>query len=126
MSAFENLEQLKPYVITDGIVARAVNGERLTLAVVDLDANAVLPEHSHDNEQLGFIIKGSMILRNMLPDPSFAEAIQSIQRDHEAAGMGAYYPAERFRKRLYKPELIKQILATGNVELAFKATAGPP
>jgi hypothetical protein len=42
--------------------------------------------------------QGSMILRNMLPDPSFAEAIQKVQRDHEAAGMGAYYPAGAYFK----------------------------
>ena len=42
--------------------------------------------------------QGSMILRHMLPDPSFAEAIQNIQRDHEAAGMGPYYPGGRYFK----------------------------
>ncbi|MFL5896387.1 MAG: hypothetical protein ACJ76Z_14900 [Thermoleophilaceae bacterium] len=41
---------------------------------------------------------GTMILRHMLPDPSFTQAIQNVQRDQEAAGMGAYYPAGRYFK----------------------------
>jgi hypothetical protein len=40
--------------------------------------------------------QGVMIYRHMLPDPGFAEAIQHVSRDHEAAQMGAYYPAGRY------------------------------
>ena len=29
------------------------------MAVIDLEPNAVSPEHHHDNEQLGFVIKAS-------------------------------------------------------------------
>lgn len=32
----------------------------MTLAVVDLRPNVVLPEHHHENEQLGFILRGSL------------------------------------------------------------------
>jgi hypothetical protein len=39
---------------------------------------------------------GVMIYRHMLPDPSFAEAIQNISRGQEAAQMGAYYPTGRY------------------------------
>ena len=63
MSAFHSLNELRPIVLGDGLVARAINGERMTLAVVDLEPNAVLPEHKHENEQLGFVIKGTMSLR---------------------------------------------------------------
>ena len=34
-----------------------------------------------------------LIMRNMLPSPSFAESIQRARYDHEAEDMGAYYPA---------------------------------
>jgi quercetin dioxygenase-like cupin family protein len=44
-------------------MARAVEGDRLTMAVVELDANAVSPMHHHENEQLGFVIAGSMVMR---------------------------------------------------------------
>ena len=60
---FEALANMRPYVLGQGIVSRAVNGERMTMAVVDLEPNAVLPEHKHENEQIGFIIRGSMTLR---------------------------------------------------------------
>jgi quercetin dioxygenase-like cupin family protein len=63
MSTFESLEKLHPLMIRDGIRARAVNGERLTIAVVDLEPNVALPEHHHDNEQLGFVIDGTITMR---------------------------------------------------------------
>ena len=44
-----------------GVTARAVNGKRMTLAVVDLEPGAVVPEHHHENEQLGFILQGTMV-----------------------------------------------------------------
>ena len=63
MSTFKSLKDLQPIVLADGIAARAVNGERITVAVVDLKPNAVSPEHKHENEQLGFVIRGSMTMR---------------------------------------------------------------
>ena len=63
MSTFKQLSELRPYRLGEGIKSRAVNGERMTLAVVDLEPNAVLPEHKHENEQLGFVIRGSMTMR---------------------------------------------------------------
>jgi len=63
MSTFQKLEALRPYSLADGVAARAVHGERLTLAVVDLAPNAVVAEHQHENEQLGFVIRGSITMR---------------------------------------------------------------
>ena len=40
--------------------ARRVQGERITLAIVELEPNAVVPEHRHANEQLGMVITGQM------------------------------------------------------------------
>ena len=40
--------------------------------------------------------QGTMIYRHMLPDPSFAQAIQNVSYGAEAAGMGAYYPSARY------------------------------
>ena len=50
-------------MIGDGITARAVNGERMTMAVIDLEPNVALPEHHHENEQLGFVIEGVITMR---------------------------------------------------------------
>ena len=40
--------------------ARRVQGDRITLAVVELAPNAVVPEHRHAAEQLGMVITGQM------------------------------------------------------------------
>ena len=63
MKTFESLRNIKPYTVREGITARAVEGERMTMAVVDLDSDAVLPEHHHENEQLGFVIAGIFTIR---------------------------------------------------------------
>jgi quercetin dioxygenase-like cupin family protein len=57
---FRPLAELRPYAIWEGVTARVVNGERMTLAAVDLEPNATVAEHHHENEQLGFVIRGSM------------------------------------------------------------------
>ena len=62
MSAFHSVDAVRPYRIWDGAVARAVHGERVTFAVVDLDPEIVVPEHRHDNEQLGIVLKGSVTM----------------------------------------------------------------
>jgi len=63
VSAFQALEKLRPIVLAEGVTARSLNGDRLTLAVVDLAPNSVVSEHKHENEQLGFIVRGSMTMR---------------------------------------------------------------
>jgi quercetin dioxygenase-like cupin family protein len=63
MKTFEAIRNLRPHLLRDGITARAVQGERMTMAVVDLEPNAKLPEHHHENEQLGFVIKGTLDFR---------------------------------------------------------------
>ncbi len=40
--------------------ARRVQGDRITLAIVELAPNAVVPEHRHAAEQLGMVIRGQM------------------------------------------------------------------
>lgn len=60
---FESLRDIRPHMLVEGVMARAVEGERLTMAVVELDPNAVSPTHHHDNEQLGFVIAGSITMR---------------------------------------------------------------
>jgi quercetin dioxygenase-like cupin family protein len=60
---FDELPAIQPRQIFDGITARAVHGERITMAVVELDAGAVVAEHSHENEQLGIVLEGELTLR---------------------------------------------------------------
>ncbi len=63
MSVFDELAGIAPHSLFDGVLARAVHGERITLAVVELDPGAAIPEHSHANEQMGIVLRGSMRLR---------------------------------------------------------------
>jgi unsaturated pyranuronate lyase len=62
-SPFADLEGLDAQRIWDGVVVRIVEGERTTLAVIELDPDCLVPEHSHDNEQLGVLVAGLLEFR---------------------------------------------------------------
>jgi unsaturated pyranuronate lyase len=63
MSSFSGLDRLEQIRIWDGITALAVDGERTTLAVIELEPGSAVPEHRHDNEQLGVLVRGSLQFR---------------------------------------------------------------
>jgi len=63
MSAFCNLPELEPIRIWEGIAGRVIGSAQLTMAVVELDADAVIPEHSHANEQVGILVAGTLTFR---------------------------------------------------------------
>jgi len=44
----------------EAVRARRVQGENITLAIVELAPNAIVPEHRHVAEQLGIVIRGLM------------------------------------------------------------------
>ena len=60
MSAFSHWDEIVPLQIWDGVVGRAVAGAHATLAVIELDPNAVVPEHRHPNEHTGLLLRGSL------------------------------------------------------------------
>jgi unsaturated pyranuronate lyase len=62
MSTFGSFSSGRPYQIWTGAVARAVHGERLTMALIDLEPNLDIPEHHHVNEQLGFVVLGKVTM----------------------------------------------------------------
>lgn len=61
MSAFAKLSELGPLPIWNGVLSRAVEGAHLTMAVVELTPNCVVPQHQHPNEQLGVVLQGSLM-----------------------------------------------------------------
>ncbi len=63
MSVFVELARLSPQQIWDGVVARALHGDHVTLAVIELEPDCLLPEHSHANEQMGILVRGTLELR---------------------------------------------------------------
>jgi unsaturated pyranuronate lyase len=61
--AFDDLGAIVPQQVWGGVAGRVIHGERLTLGVVELDPGSVVPEHRHDNEQLGMVLQGSLRFR---------------------------------------------------------------
>jgi quercetin dioxygenase-like cupin family protein len=46
--------------VTDTISRRLVTGDRMMLAHVYLDKGAIVPKHSHENEQITYILEGAL------------------------------------------------------------------
>lgn len=63
MTNLVDLAETLPIQVWEGVVARRVTGEKLTLAVVELAADSVVPEHRHPNEQCGLVIEGEVAFR---------------------------------------------------------------
>ena len=60
MSAFTDLGAVAPQRIWEGVAGRTVHGERVTFSLIELDPGVKVPEHSHENEQLGIVLEGSL------------------------------------------------------------------
>jgi len=63
MSAFDNLHEIAPNVIWDGVIGRSLHGAEATLSAIELEPDTDVPEHSHVNEQIGILTSGSMLFR---------------------------------------------------------------
>ena len=46
--------------VTDKLKRRLVTGDRMMLAHVWLDKGCIVPKHSHENEQLTYIVEGAL------------------------------------------------------------------
>lgn len=55
---FASVGEISAVLLMDGLRARAISGERVTLAVVELDPGTPMPEHRHPNEQVGVVVRG--------------------------------------------------------------------
>lgn len=53
-----DIQALPPFEITKGFVAKMIHTDRVTLAYVDVEAGAELPEHSHPQEQVTTLLEG--------------------------------------------------------------------
>ena len=63
VGGFDDLRSLPHLQVWETVTARVAHGERLSLAVVELDPGAHVPEHRHENEQLGLVLTGSLTFR---------------------------------------------------------------
>jgi quercetin dioxygenase-like cupin family protein len=62
VSVYQAVSTLKPARIWDGVLARVVHGDRVTIGFVDIDPDVQVPEHRHENEQVGFVQRGSVTM----------------------------------------------------------------
>jgi quercetin dioxygenase-like cupin family protein len=56
----ESWDDITHESVTDDIARRLFTGERMMLAHVYLDKGAIVPKHHHENEQLTWIVSGSL------------------------------------------------------------------
>jgi quercetin dioxygenase-like cupin family protein len=62
-STMTDLSEIRPTRIWADVIARIVQGDRITLAVVEIPPGALVPEHHHEHEQLGLCISGTVNFR---------------------------------------------------------------
>ena len=62
MQHFCDLENRERKEIAPGVHIRTFWGSEMLLSVADIDANAVVPAHSHPHEQAGAILSGEFEL----------------------------------------------------------------
>jgi len=61
VSRLVDLASIPPLEMRPGLVhARRIEGERITMAVFELQRGAVVPEHEHPAEQMGLCIQGQL------------------------------------------------------------------
>jgi quercetin dioxygenase-like cupin family protein len=58
MEYFFDLDHVQQKTLVEGVRMKAVFGDRIMMSFVDLDAGAVVPEHRHPHEQMGYVISG--------------------------------------------------------------------
>jgi quercetin dioxygenase-like cupin family protein len=63
VAGLNNVGSLEALQVWAGVVGRVVDGEGVSFAFVELEPNAHVPEHRHANEQLGFVITGTLRFR---------------------------------------------------------------
>lgn len=58
--SFHRWDDMPRERVTDEIDRRVITGERMMLAHVYLKKGSVVPRHSHENEQLTYILEGAL------------------------------------------------------------------
>jgi quercetin dioxygenase-like cupin family protein len=61
MSAFKSLSECQVLAMAEGISARALQGQQMTFAVVELAPGSAVAPHQHPHEQMGVVLRGSVV-----------------------------------------------------------------
>jgi quercetin dioxygenase-like cupin family protein len=90
VAVYRAVSQLEPARIWDGVLARAVHADRLTLGFVDIDPGVQVPLHQHENEQVGFVLRGSvtMVVRGQSRELRVGETYQIASQVPHSAKAG--------------------------------------
>ncbi len=59
---FTDLNQLELHKIVKGFKGRFVHSKNMTVSFWQIDKGAILPEHSHPEEQISIVTKGELKL----------------------------------------------------------------
>ena len=91
MNVYRTVSELKPARIWDGVLARVVNGDRVTIGFVEIDPDVLVPEHRHENEQVGFVLRGSvtMVIGNQSRELRVGETYTIASQIPHSARAGA-------------------------------------
>lgn len=57
---FPDVNSRKYKTLSEGVRARTFWGEKMLMALVDIDANAIISEHHHPHEQVGIVLHGEL------------------------------------------------------------------
>ncbi len=60
MSYFKDASERDPMELVPGARTRTFWGENMLLSLVEIDANSLVPKHTHPHEQGGIVIEGEM------------------------------------------------------------------
>jgi quercetin dioxygenase-like cupin family protein len=61
--SFGDFASIAPQQIWEGVVARPIHGDKVTMALIELAPGSHVPDHHHMNEQVGVLVRGSMRMR---------------------------------------------------------------
>jgi quercetin dioxygenase-like cupin family protein len=53
-------DEMEREVVTEAIERRIINGDQMMMAHVYLRKGAIVPQHSHENEQFTYILEGAL------------------------------------------------------------------
>ena len=76
--SFYQIDAIKEVSLLEGISARFVTGSRIMFSFVRLAPGAVMPDHNHHHEQLGYVLEGTILLnlagdeRTLQPGDAYA------------------------------------------------------
>jgi quercetin dioxygenase-like cupin family protein len=59
---WDRFEEIPPFSPAANIWMRSIAGNQLMLNMVTIEPGGIVPDHSHANEQAGYVVRGTLIL----------------------------------------------------------------